>query len=657
MPDDQPAPPRNGPASADATTPAMPMPEDASPLIDPAALLRGRFTAAVAAAFPELARGPIDPGVTASRHPKFGDFQCNAAMPLAKSLGRPPREVAAEIVRHARLEDIAEPLTPASIAGPGFINITLRPEALAAMLAALDGPDLGLPPAGESARQTIVVDLCGVNLAKQMHVGHLRATVIGDTLARVLERLGHRVIRQNHVGDWGLPIAMVTARVARLARQGRLDLDALTLDDLDAHYKAAKRESEPDEAGLRAAERWGMGPKALAELRAQVESARQCEAEGKATLLALQRHDPATVAIWQRLSDITLRSCLEICRRLNADVRPEHSAGESAYAEELAPMVEDLVRRGVAVEDRGALVIRLEEEGIAEPCLVRKSDGGFLYATTDLAAIRHRVQRLGAERVIYCVGAPQMLHFRQVFAAARKAGYTRLPGPTPQPPRQARLEHAAFGSILGEDGKMFKSRSGESVRLAETLDEAEDLALRSVTAKNPDLPAEERRRIARAVAVAAIRYADLSSERTKDYVFSFARMLAFEGDTGPYLLYALVRIRSIFRKAVERFGPGVMGAARGAPFNPAHPAEKALALTLTRYPGVVHEVAATLEPHRLCHLLYELAGAFSAFFDACPVLAAPDPATRHSRLRLCALTERVLADALSTLGIPLVDRM
>jgi arginyl-tRNA synthetase len=620
-------------------------------------VLRQRFATAIATAYPDLSPGTIDPGVTASRNPKFGDFQCNAAMPLAKSLGRPPREVAAEIVRHARLDDLAEPLTPASIAGPGFINITLRADALARMLGALDTPALGLPPAGTSERQTVVVDLCGVNLAKQMHVGHLRATVIGDTLARVLERLGHRVIRQNHVGDWGLPIAMVTARVARLLREGRLSLDTLTLDDLDAHYKAAKRESEPDEAGLRAAERWGMGPKALAELRAQVESARQYEAEGKATLLALQRHDPDTVAIWQRLSDITLRSCLQICRRLNADVRPEHSAGESAYAEDLAPMVEDLVARGVAVEDHGAMVIRLDDQGIAEPCLIRKSDGGFLYATTDLAAIRHRVQRLGAERVIYCVGTPQMLHFRQVFAAAHKAGFTRLTGSTPDHPRDARLEHAAFGSILGEDGKMFKSRSGESVRLAETLDEAEDLALRSVTAKNPDLPEDERARIARAVAVAAIRYADLSSERTKDYVFSFARMLAFEGDTGPYLLYALVRIRSIFRKASERFGPGAMAAALDAPFSPAHPAEKTLALTLTRYPGVVREVEASLEPHRLCHLLYELAGAFSAFFDACPVLAAPDEPTRQGRLRLCALTERVLTDALTTLGIPLIDRM
>lgn len=613
---------------------------------DPIAILRERFGAAIAAAFPDQAGA--DPLIAPSKNPAHGDFQCNAAMSLGKTLGRPPREVAQAIVQAAApmLTDLAEPLGEASIAGPGFINITLRADALPTLLGRLDTPALGIDPAAHPP--TVVVDLCGVNLAKQMHIGHLRSTVIGDTLARALERLGWRVIRQNHVGDWGLPIAMVTARLMDLEAAGKVDLSRVTLDELDRAYKAAQRECEADERGLQAAQGWGMGPKAVAELEAQVSGARERYAHAQAVLVRLQRHDADVMRVWQRISDVTMAACLAVCRRLNAIVLPEHSAGESSYATELAPLVADLEQRGITEVSDGALVIRLNDRGIEEPLIVRKRDGGYLYATTDLAGIRRRVGKLGASRVVYCVDARQSLHFRQVFAGADKAGFTAT-----ATGGKATLEHAAFGTILGEDGRPFKTRSGDNVRLSEVIDEAEKRAGAVVAAKNPDLLPADRAAVARAVAVAAMRYTDLSTERTRDYVFHFDRMLAFEGDTGPYLLYALVRIRSIFRKAGER-GVAIQA---GAALRIAEPAEKALAMALLRYPQALRDVETTLEPHRLCQYLSGLAGAFSGFFDACPVLTAPDEPTRASRLRLCALSERVLADGLTTLGIPLVDRM
>lgn len=613
---------------------------------DPLAILRSRFAQAIGLAVPEHAGA--DPLIAPGKNPAFGDFQCNAAMSLGKLVGKPPREVAGWIVRHAAplVGDVAEPLTEASIAGPGFINIKLRTDALADLLNRLDTPTLGIDP--PAIPPTVVVDLCGVNLAKQMHIGHLRSTVIGDTLARVLERLGARVIRQNHVGDWGLPIAMVTARLMDESAAGRLDLARITLDDLDRAYRAAQRECERDAKGLAAARAWGMGPKALAELEEQVAGAEERYARAQAVLVRLQRHDRDVYAVWQRISDVTMSACLAICARLNARVLPEHSAGESSYAGLLAPLVADLEGRGIAEPSDGALVVRLNDAGIEEPLLVRKRDGGFLYATTDLAAIRHRAGTLGASRIVYCVDARQSLHFRQVFAGAHKAGYDRTPGGEP-----AKLEHAAFGTILGDDGRPFKTRSGENVRLNDVIDEAEQRALAAIEQKNADLPADAKPAVARAVAVAAMRYTDLSSERTKDYVFNYDRMLAFEGDTGPYLLYALVRIRSIFRKATERS----IAAPADAPLAVAQPAEKSLALALLRYPQAVRDAGTTLEPHRLCQYLSALAAAFSAFFDACPVLAAPDEPTRGSRLRLCRITERVLADGLDVLGIPTLERM
>jgi arginyl-tRNA synthetase len=653
---------------------------------DPLQLLAQRFRAAIAAAVPGAV--DADPMITATKNPALGDFQSNAAMGLAKrgGAGKNPREIAAAIVEKLDIADIAEPVTAGSIAGPGFINIRLRSDALSDLLRGLDTPALGIPAPAAGEKQTVVVDLCGVNLAKQMHVGHLRSTVIGDTLARTLSRLGHDVIRQNHVGDWGLPIAMVTDKVMRLADAGKLNLRTLKLDDLDRLYKAAQADCAADARGLAAAQKFGLGPKALAELEEQVGGAREADARARQTLLALQAHEPKVFAVWQRIAEITMQACLETVARLNAVVLPEHSAGESTYATELPGVVDDLLKRGIAEVDQGAVVIRLEAEGIAEPCIIRKSDGGYLYATTDMAAVRRRVQKLGADRVVYTVDARQSLHFKQVFAAATKAGYadravtqsrgdgvtqsgavtqsrsdgvTQGGGKTGDTARKggatrtASLEHAAFGTILGEDGRPFKTRTGESVKLTDLIDEAVARADAQVAARSAELSAEQRRPIAEAVGIAALRYADLSPDRVKDYVFSFDRMVSFEGNTGPYLLYALARVRSIFRKAAER---GAGEAWRTAALDVREPAEKALALALLRYPAAVRAVGESLEPHRLCQYLFELATAFSGFFESCPVLQG-EASVRDSRLRLCDLTGRVLGDGLTVLGIPLVERM
>jgi arginyl-tRNA synthetase len=616
---------------------------------DPAAILRERLTDAILAALRDLGIEPpaqIDPILTPSRQPKLGDFQSNAAMPLAKLAGKNPRELAQAIVKHLDVRGVAEPVTEQNIAGPGFINLFLSKDALANALGAMDSEALGIT--GASPPKTIVIDLCGVNLAKQMHVGHIRATIIGDTLARTFERLGHRVIRQNHLGDWGLPIAMVTDRVMRLADAGEVDLNALTLDDLDAHYRAAQRACKADTRGLAVVTKYGLGPKALAELEEQVKSAEDALAQAKQTLVKLQSGDARTVEVWERLAQITVDECVRVCARMGATVLPEHTAGESSYRDELAGIVRDLESRKVATESKGALVVDLSDVGINEPLLIRKSDGGFLYATTDLAGIRRRVQKLGADEVVYCVDARQSLHFKQVFAGAHKAGYTAKQDGT-----VARLEHAAFGTILGEDGKPFKTRSGENVKLASLLDEAVERAARAVAERNPDLSSTEMLTIARAVGIGAIKYTDLSSDRVKDYVFSFDRMLAFEGDTGPYLQYALVRVKSILRKARDQ----EVSDWSDAPLLIDTPEEKRLALIALRYPSVVESVAEALEPHRLCNYLYELAGSFSSFFTACPVLQAETDEIRASRLRLCALVGKILEDGLSILGITSLERM
>ncbi|MBS0198692.1 MAG: arginine--tRNA ligase [Planctomycetes bacterium] len=617
--------------------------------IDPISQLTERFADAIARAFPQI-QGVVDPIIKACNQPELGDFQCNAAMPLAKRVGMNPREVAKAIIAAVDATGVCEPLSEASIAGPGFINIRLREDSLVASLLALDRPDLGIPKAAPP--QTIVVDLMGVNLAKQMHVGHLRSPIIGDAIARTFERLGHKVVRQNHVGDWGLPIAMVVARLMKLAEQGKADLNSLTLDQLDAAYKAAQFECQRDLAGLEAVNKYGLGPKALAECEAQVSGATEAFTQARQTLVKLQTKDPATYAVWEKIRDVTMAVCLGACKRLHVNVTAEHNAGESSYADELAPMVDDLVARGIAEPDQGALIVRLEAPefgSIKEPCLIRKTDGGYLYATTDIAAIRRRVQKFGGERIIYCIDARQNLHLRQVFGASIKAGYAIHPR-TRTP---ALMEHAAFGSVLGANGQPLKTRSGENIPLESLLEETVQRAGAAVKSRNPEMSDDECRTIAEAVGMAALKYADLCNDRVRDYMFSFDRMLAFEGNTGPYLLYALVRIKSIFRKAAER---AVGERWKQTPPRASEHAEKQLALALLRYPGTVHGVAQALEPHRLCQYLFELAGAFSSFFDRCPVLPS-EGEVRDGRLRLCDITARVLEDGLHVLGIPTLERM
>lgn len=643
-------------------------------VFDPVATLRERFVSAIRAAFPSL-EGEIDPMIVPSKQAGHADYQCNAAMGLSKRLAKAPRDVANEIVAKLDVSDVCEALSAASIGGPGFINLRLRSSALADALMGMDSPSLGLESLDASRVQMIVVDLMGVNLAKQMHVGHLRSPIIGDAIARLMERLGHTVIRQNHVGDWGLPIAMVTARVMRLQKAGLIDINNITLDDLDKAYAAAQRECQRDMEGLKAAQQWNMGPKAVAELEAQVEGATTAFLEARQTLLRLQQKEPATYAVWQKIYEVTMKVCVEVCQLLDVRVTNADSAGESSYADELASMVDDLVKRGIAVEDQGALIVRLdtpptapkgndnagerdphadEADPIKEPCLIRKSDGGFLYATTDVCAVRRRVQKLGAQRAIYSIDARQNLHLRQVFLTSKIAGYATHP----KTGRWARFDHAAFGSVLGEDGKPFKTRSGDSVKLADLIRETFDRADKAVRSKCADrgvtLSDAEFAATSRCVGIAALKYADLSTDKAKDYVFSFDRMLAFEGDTGPYLLYGVVRIKNIFRKAGEA---GVGAAWRATPLSIVEPAEKTLALALLRYPSVLRSTGDTLELHRLCQYSFELAGAFSSFYDKCPVLNAGDSATRDSRLRLCDLTRRVLEDALGCVGITAPERM
>ncbi len=613
------------------------------PIADPINQLAERFAAAIKTAFPEVG-DDAQTLIAASRQPEKGDFQSNAAMPLAKRLGMKPRDVAAKIVAAADLSGLAEPLTDESIAGPGFINIRLDAGALADMLGSMDTADLGLPPAEEPT--TVVVDVCGVNLAKQMHVGHLRATVIGDTIARIHERLGHTVKRQSHVGDWGLPIAMVTAKLLSLEDAGALP-DPLTLDDLNRLYKQAQAECKGEGRALAFITKHGGNAKLTAELESINAEADEYLSKAKSTLVALQGGDQRVHAMWRRLYDITMEACLAQCARLHTMITDDDSAGESTYATELAGVVDDLLARGVAEESDGAVVVRIE--GLAEPCLIRKSDGGFLYATTDMAAIRRRVQQLGADQVIYCVDARQSLHFKQVFAAATMAGYATKPGMADP----ARLEHAAFGTILGEDNRPFKTRSGETVKLVDLLDEAVARAGGALEGRTHGLSPAEQATVAEAIGIAAIKYADLSNDRVKDYVFSYDRMVAFEGNTGPYLLYALVRIKSLFAKA-EREG---IAFDASAVIRLDAPEEINLALELLRYGKAVAAAAESSEPHRLCAYLYDLCTAYSSFYDKCHVLNADTESTRASRMRLCDLTGRVLADGLATLGMPTVERM
>lgn len=613
----------------------------------PTALLDDALRASIAAVTARPA-AECDPAIRPSANPQFGDFQANFAMSLAKQLGLNPRELAARVLAHAEAQGaLARVASRTEVAGPGFINIHLSAPALGAMLDSFDTPALGIVPA--ASPHAVVVDLCGVNVAKQMHVGHLRATIIGDTMARVHARLGRTVRRENHLGDWGLPIAMTLAAL----RRAGADLDALTLDDLNVAYRAAQAAGRDDEAGMRAALAAGSGPHRIAELEAQNAGAAMAQEDARATLVRLQSGDVDLVAAWQKLIHCTMRDVFETTDMLGVTLGPEHSRGESFFREELPRVVEAFVKAGLGVEDDGAIVVRFPDR--ERPLLIRKRDGGFLYATTDLAAARFRVQELGGDRVVYVVDARQRDHFRDVFDAVRQIGWDVLPDGT-----RAALVHLPFGAVLGPDKKPLKTRSGENFTLRALLEEAIERGTREVRERSaaPGAPTAgmsdaDLRAIGRAVGIAAVKYADLGTDVSRDYVFDLDRMVSFEGDTGPYLQYAHARIATLLGKALD--------AAASAPARPAllphEPAERQLALALLRYPQIVRDVADSNEPNRLCSYLHGLATTFNAFYQQCPVLKCEDAEIRASRLRLCAITKHVLADGLGLLGITAPERM
>lgn len=552
-----------------------------------------------------------EPLVAPGKNPSFGDYQINGAMGAAKKMGGNPRELAQKIVANLQLGDLAEKV---DIAGPGFINITLNPVWLARQL-------LAAPPYANLAQtqhqQTVVVDYSGPNLAKEMHVGHLRSTIIGDAVVRVLESLGHKVIRQNHVGDWGTQFGMLIAELEAQLQEG--DRAELALHDLERFYQGAKQHFDEDPA--------------FADLARQY-------------VVRLQAGDEQVLKLWQQFRDISLAHCEEIYQLLNVSLTPEHIRGESFYNSDLPVLVEELKQLGLAQEDQGAQVVFLHEladkKGNPSPVIVQKKDGGYLYSTSDLAAVRFRLGTLGANRIMVFSDARQSLHMQQVYTLARKAGFA---------PESAQLEHCPFGTMMGADGKPFKTRTGGTVKLADLLHEAVERAS-AVIQDSGELTAEEKAEVARKVGIGAVKYADLSKTRTLDYIFNWDQMLSFEGNTGPYLQYAYTRIRSIFRKA------DINPATLPGGLTLEEPQEKALALKLMQFGETVEQVAQDAMPHILCTYLYDLASLFMTFYEACPILKDDvDPSTRDSRLLLSHQVAQTLRSGLDLLGIEVMEKM
>jgi arginyl-tRNA synthetase len=563
----------------------------------------------LAAAFSAVAGEPVDPVLRRSQR---ADFQADAALPLARRLGRSPREVAIQVLERDSLEDLC---SAAEVAGPGFINLTVRDELLSRLAGEIVGDGrLGVAPT--TAPETVVVDYSAPNTAKEMHVGHLRSTIIGDAVVRLLEWLGHNVIRQNHLGDWGTPFGMLIEHLLDVGEDEAAD--ELSVGDLSAFYQAARHKFEGDEA---------------------------FKARSRQRVVLLQGGDEATLRQWNLLVEQSKQYFLAVYDRLGVRLTRADFAGESSYNDQLESVADELDSLGLLRESDGALCVFpaafTNREGQPLPLIVKKADGGFGYDTTDLAAIRHRTRDLKATRLLYVVGLPQRQHFQMIFEAAREAGWAD---------ESVREEHIGFGSVLGPDGKMFRTRAGATIKLTELIDEAVSRAAEQVAAKNPGLPAETAGAVAQAVGIGAVKYADLSTDRTRDYTFDYGRMLSFEGNTAPYLQYAHARIRSIFRKAglepADATGPVVVEAAR----------ERALAIELLEFEGLLREVEKSLDFHRLCGYLYGLASRFTSFYEHCPVLKAEAP-VRASRLALCSLTAQVLAQGLELLGITAPDRM
>ena len=614
-------------------------------LVDPIGRLEVAVARAVETVGGEHATG-VDAGLKPSAKPEFGDFQLNAAMPLGKKCGRKPRDLAVELAGALTAPEggVADLIEEPEIAGPGFINLRLRPDALATALVGMDDDALGVAPNPQA--HGVTIDVCGVNVAKQMHVGHLRSTVIGDTVARLFERTGRTVHRQNHLGDWGLPIAMT---LHSLISRG-VDLEALELDTLNIAYRDAQLEAKGDARGLEAVERNHCGPHRRYELELQHQSASDAQSAAREALVRLQSGDPEMVAAWKRLIEVTMEEVYKATSLLNTRIKSDSERGESSFRDELAEVVDAFVRANLAVEDDGALVVRFE--GRERPMLIRKRDGGFLYATTDLAALRYRVQDLDSDEVVYVVDARQRDHFRDVFDACRMIGWATLPDGV-----DASLKHLGFGTVLGADKKPLKTRSGANFKLMDLLQAAIERGRTAVRARAEDphapthsMSASELDAIGEAVGIAAIKYADLSTDTGRDYVFDLDRMVTFEGDTGPYLQYAHARLSSMIEKAGDEFDPDSELLIR-------EPEERRLALLLLRYGDAVKEAVDSLEPARLCRYLYALATEFSTFYSACPVLKAEAPEVRASRLRLSSIVRRVLSDGLDCLGIEAPRRM
>lgn len=556
--------------------------------------------------------------------PEKGDFALNASMKLAKKLKKPPMQLAERFVELLSTEK--RWFKKVEAVPPGFINLFLGEQAISnAILEFAKEKDHGI--GSQEEKQTVVVDYSSVNIAKQMHVGHLRSTVIGDVLARVVEAQGHTVIRQNHLGDWGLPMAMVLWKaipVMDSINSAGLELETeLTLEKLESLYKEAAAECKEDP-----------------------EAARTCQL----LLVKLQTGDEVLLSAWKKLTRLSMKEVYRIYDLLQVKLTPENECGESFYRDSLQNTVDKLRATGKLVESQGAQCVYIDKfkakDGTPLPVMVQKSDGGFNYTTFDLAAILHRLSTLNADRVIYVTDARQALHFAQFFEVAHVCNWTARNG------SMALLEHVPFGTVLGEDNKPLKTRSGQNVKLSELLGEAVERAYSIVEQKNQSLAEDKKRAVANAVGIGAVKYADLSQNRNNDYVFSFDRMLALNGNTAPYLQYAHARICSIFRKA--QLSPSTDLAT--AP-QLSTPVERALSVSLMKFPHVVEIVARDLRPHILCNYLYDLATTFSSFYDQCPVISAQDNETKTARLFLCTVTRSVIRHGLDLLGIEAPEEM
>jgi len=574
--------------------------------------LKTRFTQACVSAFGEEFAS-FDPSVTNGKDPKFGDYQCNAALGLTKQLKQQPRQIADRIIEHLQIDDLCDRPT---IDGPGFINVKLKLAYLEARLTEIQtDPRLGILPTKHPER--VIVDFSSPNIAKEMHVGHLRSTIIGDCIASILEFQGHDVLRLNHVGDWGTQFGMLITYLKEVYPEALVKSDALVLGDLVELYRAAKLRFDRDE---------------------------DFKERSRAAVVDLQSGEPQAKLAWQLLCDQSRREFQKIYDTLDIQIQER---GESFYNSGLQDIVEDLRSLGLLEESQGALCVFLEgfsnKEGERLPLIIQKTDGGYNYATTDLAALRYRITKDRAQRIIYVTDMGQSSHFTQFFQVARRAGWLT---------DRVRVTHVPFGLVQGEDGKKLKTRSGDTVTLKSLLDESIDRVRADLEIRNPDRSEEFKQEVAEAVGLGAVKYADLAQNRTSNYVFSYDKMLALQGNTAPYLLYAYVRIRGISRKGdidFDRISPSQAIHLTTEP-------EIVLAKHLIQLAEVIDSIGEDLLPNRLCQYLFELSQKFNQFYDLCPVLQAPEP-ERTSRLMLCDLTAKILMLGLNLLGIKTIEKM